>query len=986
MNKLAYVCLFVFVSLMFTSKGQDIGRYHFDEFDIAHKAGVPGVYSMFQDTTGVIWFGSTNGIYRYDGSRIFEFDQNQKQILGKTNYSFLQAKNGDVLIGSDYGICRYSIKYNTVQLVIHMNRVFNNRSQYYPVCFDEKDQLWFVVSGIGIGMHNGNKVTWMDGDQVMRAESKISDAFFDKKTGDIFLANYNGSETAVFNVKTRSFVMDSLQKTTTFTLLNNSLYRILSHNILSVNLITGKKNIYPALKNPDLSGNMLYSKTAVIDDKWLWISLRDGILPFNYRQGIFGKTIGYEGDTKSPLLRHISEIFKDKEGNIWVCTETNGIKILNQNHLNRFQYLRDFGKSNNIVMDIEPVNDSLLLVCSLVEPPQLVNIFTNTYQSLFENFTTESTSYTTIRLNKAIVLILNQTGAMYSFHTGSLKLKKLKEPIASITKVIATSQTGKLLIYNAKNLSLCKYENGLIKIEKSLPLGFPSESFIYNPFSNIIFCSNQESCIQIDAQNLTIQNTRKPFSGSFLDYAWGKDKTLWLATRQGLEHYDTQNRLIESFNTTNGLNNDVVYSIQPNHDSTLLYLSTNLGISCFSVASNKIQNFTIADGLLESEHNGAASAKDNNGNFYFGNIKGITAFNKSLNNQVDVKPFLIVQGIFTDDTAYIKNRNPNFIDQIDLYPANDAFGINFSLLSSSEPGNLIYSYKIEGINNNFHRSNTATSIRISKPPPGTYAIVLRGEVDGGSFVEKRIRLIVHAPFYLKWWFLVPVILIFNALVYLLIRRVIKNRVKKKQIEIENERRLYEQKSQIARELHDNVGARLSMMLNTVDWIGKKPHIEIKDLTEIKENIEAVIQGLRDAIWVMDKTHITVEELFDKIKYYTNQIIRNYPVQLTFEEVTHRQLILNTTQALNLFRIIQESLNNALKYSKATQIAVSLSYEGENGIILKLTDNGCGFDTSKVMHGHGLKNMQLRANEIKAKLSMQSIINEGTTIIVTIYIV
>lgn len=986
MNKLTLLLVSFFVLLILTSQGQVIGRYNFEEFDLAHKAGVPGVYSMFQDTTGVIWFGSTNGIYRYDGSRIFEFDQEQKKLLGKTNYSFLQAKNGDVIIGSDYGLCRYSIKFNTVNLLVHINRVFNNRSQYYPLCFDEKDQLWFVVSGTGVGMFNDSTITWIENSQKMKAEFKISDSFFNTKTGDIYLAHYNGIHTAIFNVKTRNFTLDSLHQTVTFALVDSNLYRIHSADILSVNLISGNRSEYALLKNPRFSENILYSKAAIVDNDWLWISLRDEVLRFNYHQKVFGEAIGYEGDTKSPLLRHISEMFKDKEGNLWICTETNGIKILNLHHLQQFQFLSDFGSSNNIIMDIEPVNDSLILVCPLVEKPRLVNIFTNSHFGLLSVPAFGNSSFTATRINKSVILLTNQTGEIYSFNTISLQLKKLVSPVASFVKIIATSQADKLLIYNKKHVSLCTYMNGQIKIENSIPLSYPAESYIYNPFSNLLYCSTQENSSVIEVLGLTVRSTQKPFSGSFIDYAWGKDKTLWLATRSGLEHYDTQNNLIESFNTSNGLNNDVIYSIQFNHDSTLLYLSTNLGISCFSIASRTIENFTIADGLLESEHNGGASARDTKGNFYFGNIKGITIFNESFNNQVFIKPFLIVQGIYINDTVYNKMLNPDFIEQIHLYPENNAFGINFSLLSTCDPGKLLYSYKIDGIDNNFHRSNTATAIRISKPRPGTYTIRLRGEVEGGVFVEKQIMLIVHAPFYLKWWFLIPAILLFHAFIFIIIRRIIKNRVKKKQLEIENERRLYEQKSQIARELHDNVGARLSMMLNTVDWIGKKTLIEKQDLKEIKENTEAVIQGLRDAIWVMDKTQITVEELFDKIKYYTNQVIRNYPVQLTFDEVTHKPIGLSTTQTLNLFRIVQESLNNALKYSKANQIGISLSYEGENGIIFKITDNGCGFEPGKVVHGHGLKNMLLRADEIKAKLNLQSILNEGTTVTVIIYIV
>ena len=130
-----------------------------------------------------------------------------------------------------------------------------------------------------------------------------------------------------------------------------------------------------------------------------------------------------------------------------------------------------------------------------------------------------------------------------------------------------------------------------------------------------------------------------------MDCFWGKDKSFWLATRSGLLHYSAQNKLIETFNTGNGLNNDVVYAIQANHDSTLLYVSTNLGISIIDPAARQVRNFTMADGLQESEHNGAASASDAKGNYYFGNIKGVTVFYASIGNGVNAKPFLIIQNI-----------------------------------------------------------------------------------------------------------------------------------------------------------------------------------------------------------------------------------------------------------------------------------------------------------------------------------------------------
>jgi signal transduction histidine kinase len=549
-----------------------------------------------------------------------------------------------------------------------------------------------------------------------------------------------------------------------------------------------------------------------------------------------------------------------------------------------------------------------------------------------------------------------------------------------------TTQPHTIILCGGGRLDKYHYEANQLSLIKSLSPGLSSESIVYNPFTNRLYCSDQAQCMVIDAYGLTIVKTQKPEFGAFMDYYWAKDKTLWLATRSGLLHYNDEIRHIETFNTTNGLNNDVVYAVKANRDSTLLYLSTNLGISVFDVKTKRIKNFTMADGLVESEHNGAASACDDHDIYYFGNIKGVTMFDASTADWVPAKPFLIIQSINTFDPAHQNQMNPDFIEKIDLYPENELLEIKFGLLSTSEPERLIYSYKVEGIDKDFYRSNSAFVIRFAKPRPGSYTIVIRGETTGGSFVEKRIALVVHAPYYLKWWFLIPAILIFHAFIWIIIRRIIRSRLRKKQQEIDNERRLYEQKSQIARELHDNVGARLSMMLNTVDWIGKKPKIEIQDLNEIKENTKAVIQGLRDAIWVMDKTEITVEELFDKIKYYSNQINRNYPVHLAFNEVTHQQVSLNTTQALNLFRIVQESLNNALKYANASQIMIDLSYTGEHGIVFKIKDNGKGFDPDKVIRGHGLKNLQARADEINASLSLQSNINEGTSITVTLYTV
>ncbi len=986
MCKRIFISLYFISLLVFSSIGQGIGRYHIEEFDLAHKSGVPGVYSMFQDTLGVLWFGSTNGIYRYDGNRIYEFNEAEKKVLGKTNFKFLQATNGDVIIGSDYGICRYHIRTNKVELLVHLNRVFNERSRYYPICFDTADNLWFAVSGRGLGRFK-KAINWIENPPGIEPEmiAKLADAYYNSRTHTIYLSDLSGSLSATFNIDKERYTLDSHLPICSFTYLNGELYSILSSKIQVENLVTGLRREYLFPTKKPVAINFLYSKALCINEEWMWISLHEGILPFNIRNNTFGEAFGYEGDTKCPLLMHISALFKDKQGTIWICTETNGIKRLNLPHRERFQFLSDVKEPDNIIMQIEPVNDSLVLVFPLSDVPRLVNIYTNTYTQLFPRTAKKSTYKATTVRNSAI-LIYNDGGSAYRFDKQNLELSAYSFPVNTIIRIIPDKDVAKAIVLVPNMMLLCEYDKSRFRILKKLILPFGSENAVYNPFTYQVLYSNQDQCLIIDVAAFSVAGKQKPFFGSFHAMMWDKNKTLWLATRSGLLHFDTNYQVTKTYNTANGLGNDVVYTIQPNTDSSVFYMSTNLGISSIDFTTKKIVNYTINDGLIESEHNGGANARDKNGNYYFGNIRGVTIFNDSFTSHESYLPRILFHEISIDNVLYQDAANPNYISTIEMRPENHVLNISFGLLHTSEPGNLVYSYKIEGIDRVFQKSATTPLIRVFEPAPGKYTIIIRGNVLGQPVVEKRIQLIVLSPFYLKWWFILLVILSAAFSIVIFTRLLINNRLRKKHSEIESERRIYEQKSRIARELHDNVGARLSMMLNTVDWIEKKPQILHNDLVEIKENTRAVIQGLRDAIWVMDKMQITGEELYDKIKYYANQTTKYHHIQLVFSGSFHKPVTLNTTQALNLFRIVQESLNNTLKYADATQFEISMNFTEKNEFILLITDNGCGFEKLKAIGGHGLANMQSRADEINAKLDIKSTPDKGTVISVVLYIV
>lgn len=200
-------------------------------------------------------------------------------------------------------------------------------------------------------------------------------------------------------------------------------------------------------------------------------------------------------------------------------------------------------------------------------------------------------------------------------------------------------------------------------------------------------------------------------------------------------------------------------------------------------------------------------------------------------------------------------------------------------------------------------------------------------------------------------------------------------------------KLLHERASISRDLHDNVGSQLSVISSSLDNIGylaEKQKLTPERIETVNEFVREAIQSLRDTIWATHQETFPLPEFRARVQQYIHkyfQSLENCQIVVNFEE---NDIALTSSQALNLFRIIQEALNNTIKYAQASQISVDLSII-ENQIYLHIIDNGIGFDIeSKKSEPHfGLLNMQKRVNEIEGKLEIQSKLGEGTKIVVSI---
>lgn len=224
-----------------------------------------------------------------------------------------------------------------------------------------------------------------------------------------------------------------------------------------------------------------------------------------------------------------------------------------------------------------------------------------------------------------------------------------------------------------------------------------------------------------------------------------------------------------------------------------------------------------------------------------------------------------------------------------------------------------------------------------------------------------------------------IILVFAIILFVIIIvwRINVSKLKKKQLELEASEKLQKEKERISRDLHDNVGGQLSYVLYSLDDINsddKQKRIELSK--NINESVRTVILNLRETIWAINDESITISNLSDKLKVYTRQMFKNTNTKIIINETITNDVVLNSLVGLNLFRICQEIINNAFKYSKSSELNILLI--SDEKIIIQIIDNGIGFNVSEISGDtYGLKNIKERALESHINVICNSKIGEGT---------
>lgn len=479
--------------------------------------------------------------------------------------------------------------------------------------------------------------------------------------------------------------------------------------------------------------------------------------------------------------------------------------------------------------------------------------------------------------------------------------------------------------------------------------------------------------------------------------------TLWVGTSDGLNKFDRARGNFTNYKESEGLPNGVICGILED-EAGKLWISTQKGLTQFDPRAATFRSFDVAGGLQSNMFNVGAFHKNRRGEMFFGGINGFNWFHPAQIKLNPEAPPIILTGLKILGKPQSQGTDLQQLQGLELSPRENFLTFEFAALSYAAPEKNQYAYKLEGLEAAWNYCGTQTTASYSNLKPGRYVFRVKGSNQDGAWNEIGAALLLNItpPFWKTWWFYLAVGGVLVTAVMLLHRMRLRGE-RRRVVEIErikNEERLERFKAveharlderervrkQIAADFHDESGHKLTKISLFCGVLQSKLSPQAWDIGEYVERIMKVAASLHkdmnDFIWSLDPAENTLHDTALKLRDFGEKLFDHTGIQFHLRgmSVELEQIHLAMEARQNLTCIFKEAMNNVLKHTRSECKHVTCEFGRENGhYVIRLLDDGKGFEPNDCELGHGLRNMQKRANAIHGSLEIISRHGEGTII-------
>ncbi len=849
-------------------------------------------YCILQDSKGFMWFGTWEGLNKYDGYKftVYKNDSgNPHSISHNIVRSLYEDQKGMLWIGTEGGLNKFDPE--NEKFTCYRNDPDDPDSLSHnivrSVYEDRKGTLWIGTEG---GLNKFNPVSGKftryqntpDNPHSL-SHNNVRSVYEDKK-GALWIGTEHGLNR--FDRKKEQFDRyrhtpgdpHSLSHNNVRSLCEDRSGELWIGTKGGLNRFDRERKRFTRYRNilhdpHSLSHNEVWT---VFEDHEgiLWIGTEGGLNKYDRENDRFTSFQNDPGNPHSLSHNIVWSIFEDRSGVLWIGTYTGG--------LNKY----DHGKELFVHFKNTPDDPNSLShnnVWSIYEDSdQVLWIGTDAGLNRFDREKGEFILYSN-NPDDPRSLSHNEVWSIFEDHSGMLWVGTFggvnrfdrkngefthypNDPVKpgnNRIRMIYEDRSNELWVGTAGGLR--RFDLGKEQFAacyRNIPGNPHSISHsnvwsIYEDLSGVLWIGTERGLNRFDREKEQftryLHKHNNPFSLSnnwVLSIYENEPGSLWIGTAGGLNKFDREKEIFTSYREKEGLPNDVVYGILEDNMGNL-WLSTNKGLSRYNLLNKTFKNYSVRDGLQGTEFNVGAYHKNRRGEMFFGGLNGLNIFCPSKKDN-PFPPSIIISGfrIFNEPVKAGKNsplkKSVIYTDEIELSYKDRGFSFEFAALHFAGPEKNQYAYIMEGFDKEWIYSRTRRFATYTNLPAGRYIFKVKASNNDGLWNEKgtAIKITITPPPWRTWWanMLYGMMLAGIAFGYVGYKtKVQADELKRQRMELEQERRsaaILEQKvRERTHELRDEIEER------------RKIEAELKKTNNYLEN---VFENSADAIVIVDR--------------------------------------------------------------------------------------------------------------------------------------
>jgi signal transduction histidine kinase len=538
-------------------------------------------------------------------------------------------------------------------------------------------------------------------------------------------------------------------------------------------------------------------------------------------------------------------------------------------------------------------------------------------------------------------------------------------------------------------------EYGLLQLPKqsdtAVQLPFPGNKHVfYASFvNNLLFTAIWDDDPAIfEVKNHQWKPLKKDITAFLITYVIydQQHKKYWIGTLKGLLETDEQLNIVRHYTREDGLGNHYIYAMVPD-DAGTLWISTNRGLSQFNTNSKKFRVFTPANGLQGYEYNAKAAFKATDGSLYLGGTNGFDIIKNAAATQHRQEPAqFYIKELLVNNVPLTGDKNINHRSAVRLPYEGNNITIQTGVIDFVSSGNNKIKFRLEGSDVEWRTADRDFTVNYSGLNPGDYTFVATAGGAYNEWNEHNTILAIHiaAPWWQTWWFRLILVTISVGVVLLIFRYYYHRKLQIQKAVFEKQQAIEHERTRIATDMHDDLGAGLSRIKFLSETIGIKQQQSepvTDDITKIRAYAHDMIDKMGEIVWALNEKNDSLSDLLAYTRSYAVEYLSQNGIQCTVTAPDQfPQLFVSGEFRRNMYLAVKEALHNVVKHAQAKQVSIHIT-TGEL-LTISIQDDGPGFSSGPARpFSNGLNNMKKRMASLGGQLEMKN--NPGALVVLSV---